>query len=199
MPQVVPVNVEFAVIIHMNKLVYERVFHVPLVEEPALAQYDCTSLWAEAAGARKVAWRAYDVLRRNVAPRESEVLEHEHNLRTWRKQSTHESRGREDCNPLILTVVHHLALPFLACCSVVRLKSIQPFLLGEANASEDTETLAPFFIDSGVAGGRGAGVGGHGESKLECNRAGETERGRGNDLISLTWQMRPASGPLKSP
>ena len=36
-PQVVPVNVKFAVIVHMDEFVHERVLHVTLAEEPALA------------------------------------------------------------------------------------------------------------------------------------------------------------------
>ncbi len=178
MPKVVPVDVEFAVIVHMNELVHERVLHVTLVKEPTLAQDDCACLWAEATRTRKVAWRAHDVLRVDVAPRESEVLEHKHDRRTWREQSMHESRGEEDCNPLILTVIHHLALPLFACRSVVCLKCVKTLLLGEAHAGEDTKTLAPFFVDAGVAGGGRAGVGGHGESKLSA-----TERARRREVV----------------
>jgi len=39
MPQVVPVNFEHALVIHMHQLVHEGVFHMSLAPESTLAEY----------------------------------------------------------------------------------------------------------------------------------------------------------------
>ena len=94
MPQVAPVNLELAMVVHMNQLMDEGVFHMTLAKESALAQEDCSCLWAEPSGTRKVAWRAHDIRRGDVAAGEFEVLEHEDNCRTLYEELTHESRSK---------------------------------------------------------------------------------------------------------
>jgi len=39
MPQIVPIDLEHALVVHMHQLVYDGVFHVSFAPEPTLAEY----------------------------------------------------------------------------------------------------------------------------------------------------------------
>lgn len=80
-PQVVPINLELAMIIHMNQLMNKRVLHVLFVQKPALTEGDRSGFWHESPRACIVARRADNVVRCNVAAVLLEVLQHEHHGR----------------------------------------------------------------------------------------------------------------------
>lgn len=61
MPQVVPIHFELTLIKHVNEFMYERGFHVFLVEELPGAEHDGTWIRAESARPRQVAGCAEDV------------------------------------------------------------------------------------------------------------------------------------------
>ena len=82
MPQVAPVDFELSVIVHMDKLMHQRFFHVFLAEEMVLAQYDGSCLGAEASRLSGLTWRADDVLGCNIVSGKLHMLEHKDNRRT---------------------------------------------------------------------------------------------------------------------
>jgi hypothetical protein len=67
MPQICPVHLELAVIVHVHQLVHEGVLHVSPTVECSLAEYDRAEIRAEAARAGFVTRGAYDVVRRDRA------------------------------------------------------------------------------------------------------------------------------------
>ena len=64
MPKVAPVHVKLAMIIHMDQLMRERMFHVLFAPKVSLAQYHCTQLGGEASRAALITRQADDSLRR---------------------------------------------------------------------------------------------------------------------------------------
>ena len=59
-PKVTPIDVEHRVIVHMQELVYDGMFHM-LIEEISLAKYDCAGVWRMTARMGEVARQARDV------------------------------------------------------------------------------------------------------------------------------------------
>ena len=45
MPQIVPIDFELAMIIHMDKLMHHRVFHVLFVHDAFLTKRNCARVW----------------------------------------------------------------------------------------------------------------------------------------------------------
>ena len=78
MPQIIPIDLEFAVIIHVNKFMHERVFHMSLAEEMTLAKHYRTCLGVEATSPHRVARSAHDILRGDIAARLLQMLYHEY-------------------------------------------------------------------------------------------------------------------------
>lgn len=75
--KVTPIHVEHRVIIHMQKLMHEGVFHMFFVEEISLAKHNCASIGREPARAGEVTRLARDVGRRAFYPSKFEMFEHE--------------------------------------------------------------------------------------------------------------------------
>ena len=82
MPQVVPVDFERALIVHMHQLVHDRVFHVSFTPESTLAENGDTRGRDEPARAVVAARLAAQVLRSNGAPGLFEPSQHENHSRT---------------------------------------------------------------------------------------------------------------------
>ena len=83
-PQVVPVHLELAMIVHVHQLVHERVLHVFLAEKSSRAKDDGSSFGVEPSSTRVVARSTVDVVRRHLAARQLQMLDHEHHRGTWR-------------------------------------------------------------------------------------------------------------------
>jgi hypothetical protein len=79
--KVTPIDVEYRVIVHMQKLMYDSMLHMLLIEEISLAKYDCAGVWRKTARMGEVAGQARDVGRREVCAGELEMLQHE--LNRW--------------------------------------------------------------------------------------------------------------------
>ena len=47
--QVIPINIEDGVIVHMHEFVHYGMLHVLLIEKVSLAEYDCTCVGGETA------------------------------------------------------------------------------------------------------------------------------------------------------
>lgn len=62
MAEIVPVDLELGVVVHMHKLVYDRLLHMALAHELPLAKQDSACLRAESTRASSVAWRADEVV-----------------------------------------------------------------------------------------------------------------------------------------
>jgi hypothetical protein len=56
-----PIDVEHGVIVHVQELVHDGMFHVFLIEKVSLAKYDCAGIWRKTAGMGEVARDARDV------------------------------------------------------------------------------------------------------------------------------------------
>jgi len=62
---VIPIDLEFGMIVHVNHFMYNRVFHVFLVKEPILAEHD-SILWMESASTLLMARLAHQMIGRHV-------------------------------------------------------------------------------------------------------------------------------------
>ena len=69
MPQIIPVDLELAMIIHMHQLVYQCLFHVLFAEEMVLAQDHGPRFRTEPTGLCSLARSAYNMFRFNVVAR----------------------------------------------------------------------------------------------------------------------------------
>lgn len=78
MPQVVPVDLEHALIVHVHQLMYESVFHVSLIPEPTLTEYRDTGVGHEPSRAVVVARLATQVLGNDRAPGLFKPFQHEY-------------------------------------------------------------------------------------------------------------------------
>jgi hypothetical protein len=107
MTEVAPVDLELGVVVHVHELVHDGVFHVAFAEETTLTEHDRACIRAKAASFRRVAGCALDVGWRDISAVQAELLEHEHNSRTYEmvgvsiegmtgKQGYGRSRGRTD-------------------------------------------------------------------------------------------------------
>jgi hypothetical protein len=65
MLDVIPIDVEFRMIIHVNQFMYNRVLHVFLVKEPILTEHD-SIVWMEAASTLLMARLAHQMIGRHV-------------------------------------------------------------------------------------------------------------------------------------
>lgn len=92
MPQVLPIHFELDVIVHVNHLMHQRIFHMALAPKPILAQQDAL-FGAEPPRASHVARLTVDVVGGQVAAGLLQVFEHE-----------------RDCG----TVFHQIRLPLFA-------------------------------------------------------------------------------------
>jgi len=77
MSQVVPVDPEHALVIHMHQLMYNGVFHMSLAPESALTEYRDTRAGDEPARAVEAARLATQMLRSDWAPGLFEPFQHE--------------------------------------------------------------------------------------------------------------------------
>ena len=77
MSEVSPIDVEHRVIVHMQKLMYDGMFHVLLIEKIPLAEHDCTGIWRKTTRMCEVARQAGDVDRCDVCTSQLDMLEHE--------------------------------------------------------------------------------------------------------------------------
>lgn len=84
MPQVVPVHLELALVVHMNKFVDNGALHVRFVYEPVLAQGYGAGCGHEATGALLLrAGQADQMLWGDVTATGFEMLDHEDDGRAW--------------------------------------------------------------------------------------------------------------------
>ena len=67
-PEVVPVDFEHALVVHVHQLVYECVFHMGLAPEPTLAEYRYTRVGYEPSRTVVAARLAAQMFRSNWAP-----------------------------------------------------------------------------------------------------------------------------------
>lgn len=79
---VVPVDVELCVVVHVHHLVNERVLHVFFIYKAVLAEHDAV-VRTEAASELLVARRAEDMRGRDPVGHECELLRHEHHSGTY--------------------------------------------------------------------------------------------------------------------
>lgn len=77
-PQVAPIHLELAMVVHVHQLVDKRVFHVALAEKPAGTKHDGAGFGTEPSRTRVVAWGTQNVGRRNSAARQAQMLQHKH-------------------------------------------------------------------------------------------------------------------------
>ena len=78
MPQIVPVDFEHALVVHMHQLMYESVFHVCFAPESTLAQYRDPRAGNEPARAIVAARLTTQMLRSYRAPGLFEPFQHKH-------------------------------------------------------------------------------------------------------------------------
>ena len=79
MPQVVPIHVKLAMIVHMHEFMCKCILHMLLAPEMTLAEDYCTC-GMESAGTGGVAWGTDDAGGRDGAARQTEVVEHEYDF-----------------------------------------------------------------------------------------------------------------------
>jgi hypothetical protein len=91
MAEIIPIDLEFGMVVHVYELVHHGVLHMAFAKESALAEQDCTSLRAEASRPREVAGKALYVLRRHGRTLQAEMFQHEHNSRAF------DSNNEDDC------------------------------------------------------------------------------------------------------
>ena len=77
MPEICPIYLELAVVIHVHKLMGKRVFHMLLVYNKVLANGHSPRLRLESSRTDTGAWRANNVLWLDVAAMSLQVVEHE--------------------------------------------------------------------------------------------------------------------------
>lgn len=65
MLDVIPIDLEFRMIVHVNQFMYNRVFHVFLVKEPILTKHDSV-VWMESASTLLMARLAHQMVGRHV-------------------------------------------------------------------------------------------------------------------------------------
>lgn len=76
MPQVVPIYLELAMIVHMNKFMHNRVFHMLLMHDALLADFHHASIRPKATGTPRATRETSDILRLYVVASPSNVLKH---------------------------------------------------------------------------------------------------------------------------
>ena len=105
MPEVIPVDLERTLVVHMHQLVYEGVFHVSFAPESTLAEYCDTRAGDESTRAVVAAWLAAQMLRSDRTPRLLEPFQHESYSRAWNKalRVLRPNEQGASCEP---TVVH---------------------------------------------------------------------------------------------
>jgi hypothetical protein len=62
---VIPIDLEFRMIVHVNHFMYNRVFHVFLVKEPILAEHD-SIVWMESASTLLMTRLAHQMVGRHI-------------------------------------------------------------------------------------------------------------------------------------
>jgi hypothetical protein len=82
--EVAPVDLELRVIVHVHQLMNKSVFHVTLIEEPALTEDNSASFRVETTSSSIVARNAFNIRGGNLRPIQAKVLKHEHNPGTCR-------------------------------------------------------------------------------------------------------------------
>ena len=80
-PQVVPIDFEHTLIIHVHQLVYESMFHMCLAPEPTLTEYRDAYVGHEPSRAIVAARLTAQVFRGHRTSRLLEPFQHEHNSR----------------------------------------------------------------------------------------------------------------------
>jgi hypothetical protein len=105
MPEVIPVDFERALVVHVHQLVYEGVFHVSFAPESTLAEYRDTRAGNESTRAVVAARLAAQMLRSDGTPRLLETFEHESYSRAW-NNGLRGFRPNEECASCEPTVVH---------------------------------------------------------------------------------------------
>lgn len=83
MPEIIPVNLESTLIVHMHELVHHRVLHMCLAEEISCTEYNSAPLVLKASRARQVAGSTYNILCWHVTSGDLQMLEHEHDYRAY--------------------------------------------------------------------------------------------------------------------
>lgn len=103
MPQVVPVDFEHALVIHVHQLVYKGVFHMSFAPESTLAEYRDTRTGDEPTRTVEAARLTAQMLRSDWASRLLEPFQHENHDRAWNsalRRSGPNERGGDYANPL---------------------------------------------------------------------------------------------------
>lgn len=115
-PQVVPVNLEATLIVHMHEFMHHRVLHVLRAEEVPCAKHDSTSVVLETSGACLVTGSAQNILCWHFAANQLQVLEHEHDHRTYETTAVSSQfvHGRTE-----RTVIHKIVLVLLTPSDLV--------------------------------------------------------------------------------
>lgn len=67
--QVLPINLELTMVVHVYQFVDESLLHVFLAEEMTSTKYDGSRIRAEPAGTRQIAGSAKDIRRRHLTTR----------------------------------------------------------------------------------------------------------------------------------
>lgn len=75
-PQILPVDLELGMIVHVHQLMHQRILHMTLAPETILTEQD-PALWAESTGTSEVAWLTVDVVSGYVCTIRLQVLHHE--------------------------------------------------------------------------------------------------------------------------
>ena len=94
MPEIVPVDLELHMIVHMDELMHDCILHMILVQELALAEYDCASFGAESARPVNVTRRADNVIAGDIAAIQLEVFHHEDHSRACERHRGRQSVSR---------------------------------------------------------------------------------------------------------
>ena len=76
MPQIVPIHLELAMIVHMNEFMHDRVLHMLFMHYALLAESHSASIWRKATGAHGTTRGTDNVLWLHVAASSSEVFKH---------------------------------------------------------------------------------------------------------------------------
>ena len=79
-PQIIPVDLELCMVVHMHELVHHSVLHVAFAHEPVLAQHD-DPCRAEPSRSGTITRCADNVVRRHIRAGQLQVVQHEDDCR----------------------------------------------------------------------------------------------------------------------
>ena len=119
MPKVIPVNLKFCMIKHVDELMHHGLFQVFLVQEVALTKENGSKLWRKSSGTCAITRGARKMLGSNTGTSKFQVLHHERH--SWAYISPidqckdYEEEGdKTGADARILTIVEQFPLPLLA-------------------------------------------------------------------------------------